>query len=335
MIEAIRRFLDSDGRDGDFESLALALYRWQVARSPLYAAMAEGAEPTCAAEIPAVPVALFKQLAFTTFPLEDAATTFRTSGTTGSARGVVHLRDTALYDLGCARHAHACIAALPTSTLSLCPDDPDSSLGHMVRLLGGAVTPLFGPGGVAGDAWARLGATSAPVWVPTTAFALDALFATDGVASLDPRSVVMVTGGFKGRRARLDAPELYAAIGARLGAPRVVGEYGMTELSSQLWTDPVPAGAVPGAFVAPPWMRVVAVDPITARPADGEGLLRFIDLANVHTVLAIETMDLGRVTRRPDGRDAVELRGRVEGAEARGCSLRAEEFLSASRRPGV
>jgi hypothetical protein len=63
------------------------------------------------------------------------------------------------------------------------------------------------------------------VFLACTAFALDALFAMPGAVSLDPRSVVMVTGGFKGRAVRLDAPSLYAALAARLGAPRVVGEY--------------------------------------------------------------------------------------------------------------
>jgi hypothetical protein len=104
----------------------------------------------------------------------------------------------------------------------------------------------------------------------------------------------MVTGGFKGRRVRLDAPGLYASLGQRLGQTRVVGEYGMTELSSQLWSDPVPAGQQPGDFVAPPWLRVYTVDPATGQPAS-PGLLRFVDLANRWSVLAIETMDMGIV----------------------------------------
>jgi hypothetical protein len=73
-------------------------------------------------------------------------------------------------------------------------------------------------------------------------------------------------------------------------------------------------------------MRVYTVDPMTGEPVAGEGLLRFVDLANVDSVLAIETMDVGVV----DG-PWVELRGRLAGAEARGCSLRAEELLAKQR----
>jgi hypothetical protein len=184
--------------------------------------------------------------------------------------------------------------------------------------------------GVLPDTWRRLGelAERGPVFLAATAFALDTLFQQRGSVVLDPRSVLMVTGGFKGRRARLDAPELYAAVPERLGQPRVVGEYGMTELSSQLWTEPVGAGALPGAFRAPPWMRVYAADPVSGEPLPegAPGVLRFVDLCNVDSVVAIETKDLGSVV---DG--WVTLHGRLEGAEARGCSLRAEAFVLAAR----
>jgi hypothetical protein len=208
------------------------------------------------------------------------------------------------------RWFRACVPDAPTRVVSMCPTDADSSLGHMVALFGDVTATM--------DAWPHL---ADPVFLASTAFALDALLSTPGEAALTPRSLVMVTGGFKGRRVRLDGAELYRAL-TRLGAPRVVGEYGMTELSSQLWTDPVPAGEVPGAFRAPPWMRVYTVDPATGEPADGEGLLRFVDLCNVDSVVAIETMDVGVVKG-----DRVWLKGRLEGAELRGCSLRAEELL--------
>ena len=89
----------------------------------------------------------------------------------------------------------------------------------------------------------------------------------------------------------------------------------MSELSSQLWASP--AGA---PFVPPAWMRVLAVDPWSGLPTE-TGLLRFFDLANVQTVLAIETADVGTV--HPDG--SVSLAGRLPGARLRGCSLTVEE----------
>jgi acyl-CoA synthetase (AMP-forming)/AMP-acid ligase II len=336
--DRVRAFVEAG--EGDFTDLALALFRWQRENNATYRALADDVEPTTVEEIPAVPVALFQSLVLTSFPVEDARVVFRTSGTTGAVRGVTRLRDTTVYDLGAWRHFQASAGLLPERVASLCPDDPDSSLGHMVAhfsatLSGPSALPplaLFRAGAVVPDAWRQLAAAAmlGPVLLAATAFALDALFSHPGQATLGPGSLVMVTGGFKGRAVRLDAPGLYAAVRDRLGTPRVIGEYGMTELSSQLWTDPVPAGAVPGAFVAPPWLRVYAVDPVTGAPVQGEGLLRFVDLANVDTVLAIETMDLGVVEGQ-----RVTLRGRLAGAEARGCSLRAEDFLEAVKKAGV
>lgn len=323
MKAAVRRFILTG--EGDPRALALALYRWQRAHNPRYAALAGDAEPERIEAIPAVPVSLFKELDLACFDLARPHVTFRTSGTTGQRRGVHHLLDTTLYDLGAGRHFAARVPGAPRRVVSLCPPGGgDSSLGHMVDRFGESVFHGFVEGEVRGETWAAL--SRGPVLLAATAFALDALFALPGGARLGPESVVMVTGGFKGRRVRLDADGLYAAIPARLGAPRVVGEYGMTELSSQLWTDPVPAGARPGAFVAPPWLLPYAVDPASGLPVAGEGVLRFVDLANVDSVLAIETLDVGAV----EG-DRVTLLGRLEGAELRGCSLRAEDLLLAAR----
>lgn len=305
MKAAVRDFVV---HGGDFDALALALFAWQRARNPAYARIAGDVVPRRVEDIPAVPVALFKELPLTCFPVEEARVTFLTSGTTSGRRGAHRLRDTDLYDLAAPLHFHACVPRAPTRVHSLVSHDPDSSLGHMVALFG-EPGPLVGP-----------------VFLAATAFALDAAFEADLRADLDDDSVVMVTGGFKGRRVRLDSDALYREIRGRLGTPRVVGEYGMTELSSQLWTDPVPAGEVPGPFLAPPWLAVYTVDPSSGEPCDREGLLRFVDLCNVESVLAIETMDLGRV----DG-PWVTLKGRLEGAEARGCSMRHEDLLASVR----
>jgi hypothetical protein len=144
----------------------------------------------------------------------------------------------------------------------------------------------------------------------------------------------MHTGGFKGRSREVAQDELIRCMAETFGVPEsaVVGEYGMTELSSQLYEGtfraarglPAPS-ARHGTFVAPPWLRVVAVDPETLRPvADGEiGILRFEDLANVDSALAIQTSDRGRCQG-----SAVELLGRPPGAPPRGCSLAVEELMS-------
>ena len=330
MRDAVLNFLK--GAPGDPEALAIALFHWQRACSERIAAMTLGSDgrdpdPQAWGEIPAIPVELFKHLELRAFP-GDPGRTFRTSGTTGAVRGVHALHDTEVYDLAAWKHFHARFPDVPARVVSLCPaPEGDSSLGHMIGhfagRLGGPLIPVFTDDGVVADGFDAL---QSPAFVATTAFSLDALFQLDGGGALDARSLLMVTGGFKGRRVRLDSTELYNSVPGRLGSPRVIGEYGMTELCSQLWTAAVPAGAVPGPFVAPAWLHVYTVDPVTAGPTPGEGLLRFVDLANTDSVVAIETMDLGRVERHPEG-DRVWLRGRLEGAELRGCSLRAEDLL--------
>ena len=135
-------------------------------------------------------------------------------------------------------------------------------------------------------------------------------------------SRVMETGGYKGRSRELTRDELHAGISLRLGVPswRIIGEYGMSELSSQAYDAPVAGRGRERRFGFPPWARVLAISPETGRPVrDGEtGLLRVLDLANVWSVLAIQTGDLGRVNG-----DTFELLGRASSVEPRGCSLMA------------
>ena len=317
------------GGPGDFEALALRAFAHQVAHNADYRAFAAGAQPQTWAELPAVPVALFRHLGLSAAPPESWSVVFRTSGTTG-ARGVVRLPGTRLYDLGARAHAEAVVGPIPAGGVALVPDAPDSSLGHMCFAFSPALRRCFGgaagPAGTDVDgAWAALRAFSdagIPVFVPGTAFALAELLGRDGPpVPLADGSVVMVTGGYKGWEVALSPEALRAALRARLPGARHVEEYGMTELGSQLWA---PAHGEP--FAPPRWLRALAVDPVDGRPAR-VGLLRFIDLANLDTVVAIETRDVGEVL--PDGR--VVLHGRLPGAPPRGCSLTADEAAAGPR----
>ncbi len=302
-----------------FEAIALALHRFQVAHDPVQRALAEGVEVRDWTEIPAVPVALFKDLPIGTVSEDEAAAVFRTSGTTGSGRGAHCMRDTVAYDRGALGwHAHM-VPGAPRRVVALLQDPthtPDSSLSHMVAGFG-EVRWFLGDEGLDVDGALAAIREGGPVYLCATAFALAELL--DGpVAPLPPGSVVMVTGGFKGRRLELSDAELYGTL-ARLMAPeRVFREYGMTELSSQLWAD----GGAP--YRPPPWLRVLAVDPATGRPRGvGEaGQLRFVDLCNLDGAVAIETLDEGVV--HADG--SLTLLGRLAGAEVRGCSLTVEEL---------
>jgi hypothetical protein len=179
----------------------------------------------------------------------------------------------------------------------------------------------------------ELGTPDTRVVVLGTAFSfvhlLDFLTEQNLRFQLSPGSRVMETGGYKGRSRSLPKAELHALITERLGVPpsHIVCEYGMSELSSQAYNDVVESAeqstnlnAVTRHFRFPPWSRAQIISPETSREVrDGEtGLIRVFDLANVFSVMAIQTEDLG--IRRGDG---FELIGRAELAEPRGCSLMA------------
>jgi hypothetical protein len=196
-------------------------------------------------------------------------------------------------------------------------------------------------------------ASGEPLIVLGTAFnfvhLLDSLTAESGPVPLPFGSRVMETGGYKGRSRSLPKAALHALITERLAVPpdHIVCEYGMSELSSQAYdlkvegaafrfsaatAEPVtladsrarfpltPFGAplLQRVFHFPPWARAQIISPETGHDvADGEtGLIRVVDLANVYSVMAIQTEDLG--VRRGDG---FELIGRAPQVEPRGCSL--------------
>jgi hypothetical protein len=140
-------------------------------------------------------------------------------------------------------------------------------------------------------------------------------------------SRVMETGGYKNHSRSMPKTELHALITERLGVPpeNIICEYGMSELGSQAYDAEVrSAKCEMRSFQFPQWARVQIVSPETGREvADGEtGLIRIFDLANVFSVVAIQTEDLG--IRRGEG---FELIGRAQRAEPRGCSLMSHPAL--------
>ena len=142
---------------------------------------------------------------------------------------------------------------------------------------------------------------------------------------LPPGSCALETGGYKGRSRALVKTELHGLITRRLGLPacQIVCEYGMSELSSQAYdvritSCPTTTENTKRRFRFPPWVRVQIISPETGREAaEGEkGLIRVFDLANLYSVMGVQTEDLA--VRCADG---FELIGRAAPAEVRGCSL--------------
>jgi hypothetical protein len=166
-----------------------------------------------------------------------------------------------------------------------------------------------------------------------TSFALVHLLDALGGAPfrLPAGSRVMQTGGFKGRSREVDPGDLRRELSQVFAIDErdIIGEYGMTELSSQFY-EATCRGGEANVYVEPPWARIVPVDPETLEPVgDGQvGTARVCDLMNVDSAVVVLAAD--RVRRTGSG---VELLGRSPGAPPRGCSLALDELLGSAQDP--
>jgi hypothetical protein len=361
----VRAFVDGVPAPGDdFDRLALDIAQFQRRYSPRFARLVEARSALLESvdSIPAVPADAFRLARVAVHAPDLDQARFLTSGTT-AAPGMHPFRTTDTYRHVALLAGEAALTApWPGSRVVVAlaapdPAPPTSSLAFMMQAfveawdgralvrdpLGATFDPrdplrwLASSAGVdvAGLRRAALLANERqePLVVLATAFALVNLLDALGGSKVPAprRTVVMVTGGYKGRTRELSPRRLRSAVAAAFRIPReqVVGEYGMTELSSQLYEGTLPGATrpgPPGLFLPPPWLAVTAVDPISLRrlPEGAAGLARFVDLGNVDSAVAVLTEDL---VRTRDG--GVELLGRRRGAAARGCSLAFESLVVA------
>lgn len=127
-------------------------------------------------------------------------------------------------------------------------------------------------------------------------------------------TIVMETGGMKGRRKELIRDELHNQLKQGFGVKTIHSEYGMTELLSQAYS------IGNGLFNTPNWMRVLTRDTEDALSINSTGKaggINVIDLANINSCSFIATQDLGRVN--DDG--SFEIIGRFDNSDIRGCNL--------------
>jgi len=337
--------------DRRFETLALPLLRLQVEQGAAYRKLcaAFGRDPRAVRswrEIPAVPTGAFKEARFAIFPPEATVRTFRSSGTTADLRGALELDDLSLYDASLEETFRTFVVgdAPRRRFLVLAPssaDAPDSSLSYMFsraveRMGTGDSEFLVGARGWDPErAIETLAAARESVVLAGTAFAfvhlLDQLEARGEKLALPEGTRVMETGGFKGRSRELTRDELHAQIAEKLGVPRtrIVNQYGMCELASQFYESTLRDGVPSDVKQIPPWVRVRIVNPVTQAdvPHGERGIILVHDLANVGSVAALLTADVGQLA---DG--GFRVFGRARGAEARGCSLAADALLGAVTR---
>ena len=331
--------LREDLREAEFDALALAAHAFQKCWNTPYANFC-APRPTAMhwREIPAVPQSAFKTARLSVAPPGMISRTFRTSGTTGEGFGEHHFIDPRLYDAAMLagwdwldrRSAEAVILLTQESA-----DAPHSSLAQMFSTLarerfGEFVFAVVNGGGVLDVERFRAAmktcfSAKRPVALLGTALAFLHLSEQVGGECFDrlPGTLVLETGGYKGSGREVPKVELYRRIGGLfdLEPEDILNEYGMTELSSQFYTR-----GLGRPHEGPPWLRAVVIDPETGgEAAVGEtGVLRIFDLANLGSVLAVETQDLA--VRRERG---FELLGRAPAALPRGCSRAADERLRA------
>lgn len=340
---------DEVHEDSRFNDLAMRLYRLQRESGSLHQrnllrALNAEREPGHWKEINPVPQAAFKYLEMTPWGDGEAEACFRTSGTSQGMRGTHEVYSMDWYRFVSTRQMRRALypSSEDFSILALLPspaENPESSLSAMIQFSMDERESRNNLWAVEEGrvktqevvSWLEGAVEEAkPVLLVGTAFSwvhlMDALEEEGAEFSLPPGSRVMETGGFKGRSREISSEELYALMHRFLGvAPEdVINEYGMTELMSQLYTEKRTYGDS-RRWLAPPWVRVRAVDPTTREdvPKGEIGVLALVDLANITSSMTVQTLDLGRVFE--DG--SVEVIGRARQTSPRGCSLDMEEGL--------
>ncbi len=308
----------------NFESLALEAFRFQSENNPVYSdyLRALGLNPSSIQtieNIPYLPVCFFKSHAIKTSFFEPE-TVFESSGTTGSINSKHQVKDLSLYEESFTRGfelfygavSEWCVIGLLPSYL----ERKNSSLVYMVEKL----IQLSGhsQSGFYLHEFDRLYETLAALekkqqktlLIGVTFALLD--FAEKYSLPLQ-HTVVMETGGMKGRRKEMIRQEVHQLLKTAFQLPVIQAEYGMTELLSQAYSK------VDGIFSSPPWMKILVrdeEDPFIVKRT-GSGTINVIDLANFYSCSFIATDDVGKV--HADG--SFEVLGRIDGSDLRGCSL--------------
>ena len=325
MVTADQIFSITDGKQ--FGKLALKAFRLHHDRNPVYRRFCDHlavdpAQVKTLQQIPFLPIQFFKA--------EDVIldglipeVTFTSSGTTGASTSRHLVADPRIYRESFRRgfaqfygniEDYCVLALLPSyleregSSLVLMADDmikqsnrPDSGFHlHDLETLA--------------DKLVRLDADGQNIILLGVTYALLDL-AEKRNFKLN-NTIVMETGGMKGKRREMIREELHDVLKKGFGVSQIHSEYGMTELLSQAYS------LGEGKFQCPPWMAVMARDPEDPLSGVGYGRtggLNIVDLANINSCPFIATQDLGRCYADW----SFEVLGRFDHADIRGCNLMA------------
>ena len=316
---------------GHFNALAIELFQFQYKNNSVYRQYCDLLKVQVAGvhsiqKIPFLPISFFKTHAVKTTAFE-AETVFESSGTTGSVNSKHFIKDLSLYTKSfttCFEKFYGppkykCILGLLPSYL----EKNNSSLIRMTEeLIKAGDSNLSGFYLYDHERLHRTIIHNELLKIPTlligvTYALLD--FAEEYPMHLN-HTIVMETGGMKGRRKEMTRQQVHEQLQSQLGVSLVHSEYGMTELLSQAYSKG------DGIFHCPGWMKVLIRDEddplhVWAVPNTHEkpltGIINIIDLANIYSCSFIATDDIGRLYSN----ESFEVLGRVDSSDIRGCSL--------------
>jgi phenylacetate-coenzyme A ligase PaaK-like adenylate-forming protein len=308
-----------------FVDHALSTFNYQYLHIPIYREFCEllKIKPEAVGslkDIPFLPIQFFKSHKIIA-PNRSTDIVFTSSGTTGSKTSKHFVTDLTIYEDSFRKGfehfygavSNYCILALLPSYL----EREGSSLIYMVDdMIKASGHPNSGFYLNNLEELARtlthLEATNTKTLLIGVSFALLDL-AENFKLNLE-HTLIMETGGMKGRRKEMIRQELHQVLKTGLGTQLIHSEYGMTELLSQGYSKGN------GLFKCPPWMRILArdtEDPFSYKAYGKTGGLNVIDLANINSCAFIATQDLGKVYED----NSFEVLGRFDHSDIRGCNL--------------
>jgi luxE family acyl-protein synthetase len=311
--------------DADFVQAALQTFGYQYQHNQVYQRFCTllGRTPDKVrqlTDIPFLPIEFFKSEAVYCGN-ERPTTVFTSSGTTGSQTSRHYVKDLAVYQQSFRQgfadfygniEEYTVLALLP-SYLERTGSSLITMVADLIERSGSADSGFYlNEYDLLAEKLTSLDRSGRKVLLIGVSFALLDLVETHRFQLKN--TIVMETGGMKGRRKELIREELHAILCEGFGVEHIHSEYGMTELLSQAYS----AGS--GLYESVRWLKVLIRDTNDAlsyqRPLKTGGI-NLIDLANIHSCSFIATQDLGRL--HPDGR--FEVLGRFDNADIRGCNL--------------
>ena len=303
-----------------FNAMALEVFRFQAEHCAVYAEYlrligVDAASITRIEDIPMLPIGLFKS-----HDIYSAATppqiVFTSSATTGMSFSRHLVADTSIYERDFTEGFCLFYGDIKQwSVYGLLPNYLERTGSSLVYMVDSLIRQA-GSGGFYLHNYEKLlsdmAADSRPKILIGVTYALLEL-AEKYAPKLD-NTVVMETGGMKGRRKEMSKEELHGLLCSAFGVERIHSEYGMAELLSQGYSTGE------GLFASPPWMRVIVRDindPFTHLEAGRRGAIDIIDLGNIYSCSFIATEDVG-ITYADN---TFRIEGRITDADIRGCNL--------------